>query len=159
MVLEGLYKSKLQDSFQHRTVLALYDQETVRNGRHPSCKRLKTSVRLHTDQMMRTHRRSKVIGLPFLHASQSKDDGLRWKASGSAISGQQKDNVRKETHVVSTMDQQRLLTDARLPRTNARWHACRPVIRKALRWTRETFSGDGKEFTKVSRAVTEAKSY
>ena len=30
--LQGLYKSKLQDSFQLQTVLALYDQETVRNG-------------------------------------------------------------------------------------------------------------------------------
>ena len=27
MVLEGLYKSKLQDSVQRQTVLALYDQE------------------------------------------------------------------------------------------------------------------------------------
>ena len=32
MILEGLYKSKLQDSVQLQTVLALYDQETVRNN-------------------------------------------------------------------------------------------------------------------------------
>ena len=32
MVLEGLYMSKLQDSVQLQTVLALYDQETVRNN-------------------------------------------------------------------------------------------------------------------------------
>ena len=30
MCLEGLYESKLQDSVQLQTVLALYDQETVR---------------------------------------------------------------------------------------------------------------------------------
>ena len=34
VILEGLYKSKLQDSVQPRTVLALYDQETVRNNGH-----------------------------------------------------------------------------------------------------------------------------
>ena len=30
VILEGLYKSKLQDSVQLQTVLALYDQESVR---------------------------------------------------------------------------------------------------------------------------------
>ena len=54
MVLEGLYKSKLQDSVQLQIVLALYDQETVRNNAQPSHSRLKTSVRLHIDQTMRT---------------------------------------------------------------------------------------------------------
>ena len=52
VILEGLYKSKLQDSVQPQTVLALYDQETVRNNEHNS--RLKTAVILHTDQTMRT---------------------------------------------------------------------------------------------------------
>ena len=32
VILEGLYKSKLQDSVQLQTVLALYDQESVRNN-------------------------------------------------------------------------------------------------------------------------------
>ena len=54
VILEGLYKSKLQDSVQVQTVLALYKQETVRNNRQPSYSRLKTSVRLHVDQTMRT---------------------------------------------------------------------------------------------------------
>ena len=54
MVLEGLYKSKLKDSVQLQTVLALYDQETVRNNEKPSYSRLKTCVRLHVDQTMRT---------------------------------------------------------------------------------------------------------
>ena len=39
---------------QLQTVSALYDQETVRNNGQPSYTRLKTSVRLHIDQMMRT---------------------------------------------------------------------------------------------------------
>ena len=32
VILEGLYKSEFQDSVQLQTVLALYDQETVRNN-------------------------------------------------------------------------------------------------------------------------------
>ena len=44
VILEGLYKSKLQDSVQLQTVLALYDQETVRNSGQKSYVRLKTSI-------------------------------------------------------------------------------------------------------------------
>ena len=54
VILQGLYKSKLQGSVQLETVLALYDQETVRNNGQNSYLRLKTAVKLHTDQMMRT---------------------------------------------------------------------------------------------------------
>ena len=54
VILKGLYKSKLQDSVQLQTVLALYDQETVRNNGQTSFLRLKTSVKLHIGQMMRT---------------------------------------------------------------------------------------------------------
>ena len=36
MILEGLCKSKLQDSVQFQTVFVLYDQETVRNNGQPS---------------------------------------------------------------------------------------------------------------------------
>ena len=43
--------SKLQDSVQLQTVLALYDQETVRNNGQTSYLRLKTSVKLHIDQV------------------------------------------------------------------------------------------------------------
>ena len=56
IVQEGLYKSKLQDSDQLQTVLALYDQETVRNNGQTSCSRLKTSEKLHIDEMMRTRK-------------------------------------------------------------------------------------------------------
>ena len=54
VILEGLYKSKLQDSVQLQTVLALYGQETVRNNGQTSYLRQITSVKLHLDQMMRT---------------------------------------------------------------------------------------------------------
>ena len=39
--LEGLWKSKLKDSVQLQTVLALYDPETVRNKKQTSYSRLK----------------------------------------------------------------------------------------------------------------------
>ena len=44
MVLEDLYKSKLQDSVELQTVLALHEQENIRNNEQPSYSRLKTSV-------------------------------------------------------------------------------------------------------------------
>ena len=53
MILEGLYKSNLQNSVQLQTVLALYDQETTRNKK-PNYQQLKRAVKLHIDQMMRT---------------------------------------------------------------------------------------------------------
>ena len=45
--MDGLHKSKLQDSVQLQSVLVLYDQETVRDNGQPSYARLKTSVSLH----------------------------------------------------------------------------------------------------------------
>ena len=54
MILEGLCKLKLQDSVQRQTVLALYEQENIRNNGLPCFSRLKTAVRRHIDQVMRT---------------------------------------------------------------------------------------------------------
>ena len=54
MVLEGLHKSKLQDSTQRPTVLAMYEQENVRNNGRPNYSSLKTLLRRHVDQTMRT---------------------------------------------------------------------------------------------------------
>ena len=42
LVPEGLYNSKLQDSVQLQSVLALYEQENVRNTEPPNNSRLKT---------------------------------------------------------------------------------------------------------------------
>ena len=54
MTLEGLYMSTLRNSAQLQTVLALYDQETAPNKGKPNYSQLKTVVKLHIDQMMRT---------------------------------------------------------------------------------------------------------
>ena len=52
-ILERLYKSKLQNSAQLQTVMALYDQEFARNTGTPNCQQLRTAVKLHIDQMVR----------------------------------------------------------------------------------------------------------
>ena len=93
-ILEGLYKSKLQDSVQLQTVLALYDQETVRNNGHTSYLPLKTSVKLHIDPMMRTRNfrvRSEVVERGAVTKSQKGKKAyverqvgqcFQWKAHG-----------------------------------------------------------------------------
>ena len=100
VILEGLYKSKLQDSVELQTVLALYDQETVRNKGLTSYLRLKTSVKLHIGQMMRTRSvrvRNEVVERGSVTKSQKR--GKR----ESVLSGRHMDNVPKETDVVSVM--------------------------------------------------------
>ena len=54
MILEGLYKSKLENSVELQTVMALYDQDVARNNGTPNYQQLKTAVKLQFDQMMRT---------------------------------------------------------------------------------------------------------
>ena len=47
MILDGFFKSKLQESVQLQPALAMYEQENVRNNGQPSYSRLKTAVRRH----------------------------------------------------------------------------------------------------------------
>ena len=64
IVLAGFHESKLQDSVQLQTVLALYEQENIRNNETPIYSRLKTSVRRHIDQTMSTRKfraRSEIV--------------------------------------------------------------------------------------------------
>ena len=79
-VLEGLYKSKYQDSVQLQVVLALYDQGTAQNNGLSSYSRLKTSVRLCTDQK----KRSDWLG----SSSQESErkESQRWEESGRLLS-------------------------------------------------------------------------
>ena len=99
MTLEGLYKSKLQNSVQLQTVLALYDQETARNKGKPNCSQLKTAVKLHTDQMMRTRNfrvRNDVVERGSVTKNQKGKkayverkvgEGFQWKAHGQCSKG------------------------------------------------------------------------
>ena len=89
VIPEGLYKSKLQDSVQLQTVLALYDQETVRNNGQTSCLRLETSVKLHIDQMMRTRNfrvRSEVGERRISNQEPTRKESPRSEESGRVFS-------------------------------------------------------------------------
>ena len=103
VILEGLCKLKLQDSVQLQTVLALYDQETVRNSGLTSYLRLKTSVELHIDQMMRNRNfrvwSEVVVRGAVTKSEKRKKHTLREKWE-SVFSGRHMDNVQKETHAV-----------------------------------------------------------
>ena len=107
MVMEGLYKSKLQDSVQHQIVMALYDKETGRNNWQPSYSRLKTSVRLQIDQTMRT-RNFRVWNEVIDQGPVIKSQKRKWKPTlrgkwENAVSGKQLNSVQKETPAVSVM--------------------------------------------------------
>ena len=91
---EGLYKSKLRNSAQLRTVMALYDQEFARNSGTPNYQQLKTAVKLHNDQMMRNRNfrvRSDVVERGAVTKSQKGNKAyveckvgecFQWKAHG-----------------------------------------------------------------------------
>ena len=98
LVLEGLFKSKVLDSVQLQTVLALYEQENIRNIEQPNCARLKTSVRRHIDQTMRT-RNLRVRNEVVERSNQEQKKGrkacvdrkvgecFQWKTSGQCSKG------------------------------------------------------------------------
>ena len=53
-VLEGLYVSKLQDSSQVQTIMALYNQELLREVGKRDYHRLRMCVKLHIEQALRS---------------------------------------------------------------------------------------------------------
>ena len=115
MVLEGFYKSKLQDSVRLQTVLAMYERENVRNNEPPNCSRLKTLVRRHIDQTMRTRNfraMSEIVERGAVTKSQIGEKRQRGEESERMLSVEIKWTVfEKETYVVSVMNE-RLETDA-----------------------------------------------
>ena len=108
-ILEGLFKSELQDSAQFQTVLALYHQETVRNNGQTSYLRQKRSVKLHIDQTMTTRKLQspeRSCGKRSSHQESNRNESPRREESRESVSsGRHMDNVQKETHVVSVMTQ------------------------------------------------------
>ena len=102
MILEGLYKSKLKNSVQLQIVMALcMIKKVARNQGKPDCHQLKTSVTLHTDQIMRTRnfRFGKMLWkedqLPRVKKETEPMLRGKWK---SVFCGRHMDNVPKETH-------------------------------------------------------------
>ena len=91
MILEELYKSKLQNSAQLQTVLALYDQETARNKGKPNYSQLMTAVKLHTrnfrvwsDGTRITHQESKGKKA---YIERKAGECFQWKAHGQCSKG------------------------------------------------------------------------
>ena len=87
VILEGLYKSKLGNYVRLRTVMALYDQETMRT-KEPN-HQLKTAVKLHIDHMMRTRNirvQSDVVERGSLTKSQKRKHSLRLVEVGGVSS-------------------------------------------------------------------------
>ena len=79
MILEGLYKSKLENLVQLQNVMALHDQETART-KGSNDHKLKTAVKFHIDQMMRTRNfrdRNDVVERRSVNKSQKRKESLR----------------------------------------------------------------------------------
>ena len=116
VILEGLYKSKLENSVQFQIVLALYDQETAQS-KEPNNQQLKTNVKFHIGQMMRTRSfrvQNDVVERRSVTKVQKKRKLTlrgKWK---SVFSGRHMDRVPEETHVVSVMIQESLETVAKV---------------------------------------------
>ena len=93
MILEGLHKLKIQNSVQLQTVLALYDNETVRNEK-PNYQQLKTAVKLHIHQM--SVRNDVVERGPVTKSQKGKKayverkvgECFQWKAHGQCSRGE-----------------------------------------------------------------------
>ena len=87
-------------------IVAMYEQENVRNNEPPNCSRLKTRVRRHVDQTMRTRNfkaRNERVERGVVTKSR-KGEKSAWRGKWeSAISGKQLDNVPKENYAVPVM--------------------------------------------------------
>ena len=81
MILEWLYKSKLKDSVQLQTVVALYGKETVRNNGQTSYSRLKTSVHWSDDENSKLQSPKRSCGKRISHQEWKWKESLRGEQS------------------------------------------------------------------------------
>ena len=95
-VLEGLYVSKLQNSSQAQTIMALSNQEILRGERQRDYHRLRLCVKLHIEQRSKNFRMQSEITE---RVAVTKGKGqhsftkrktvecFQWKANGSCSKG------------------------------------------------------------------------
>ena len=113
-VLEGLFVSKLQDSSQALTVMALYNQEILRG----SGKRLIMCVKLHVEQAQRSKNfrfqneiteRGAVIRGKGQNPSTKLKTGecFQWRVNGSCSRGESCSFRHKPASVVQNIDNYR----------------------------------------------------
>ena len=99
-VLEGVYKMKLQGSEKIQIVLALYNQELSRDKvtRHL---RLRTMVRPHIDQMIRTRKfkalNERIETDVLVKSHNGRNARYEREKLANAFSGKQLDSVRKDS--------------------------------------------------------------
>ena len=74
---EGLYVSKLQDSSQAHTIMALYDQEILLGGRQRDYHRLRMCVKLHIEQAQRS-KNFRIQSEITEHAAVTKRKGIKF---------------------------------------------------------------------------------
>ena len=91
---------KLQGSDQLQTVLALYDQELNRDKVAPSYQQLRTMVRQHVDQTIRTRNsraRMKDVRRERWSRVEEEDTSARKEKWDNVFSGKPLDSVQEET--------------------------------------------------------------
>ena len=97
-VLEGLYVSKLHDSSQAQTMMALFNQEILRGGGQRDYHRLRMCVKLHLEQAQRSKNfriESEITELVAVTEGKGQNsftkrktgECFQWKANGSCSKG------------------------------------------------------------------------
>ena len=138
MVLEGFYKSKLQDSVQLQTVLALYEHQKIRHNEQPSCSRLKTSARRHIGQTMRTRNdraRNEIVGRGAVTKSQKREESQRGQESGRmrSVESNWKVDQRQEGQSSSPAPNAKAQPDGKIPSKS--WNKMQDSVSKWRRCT------------------------
>ena len=99
-VLESLYKMRKREYVQVQTVLALIEREIDQHRSTPSCEKLKTLVRRHTDHMIRTRNfkvRNERVETGVVKSQKGKNVSVERKMGDYQW---QKDSVQEETRAV-----------------------------------------------------------
>ena len=102
-VLESLYKLRVRESDQPRTVLELYDMEIHQKISMPNCQKLKTMVKRSIDQKLRLRKfdaRHEKIETGAVVRSQKGLSGVKEERYLLPVE-RNKGSVRKETNAVS----------------------------------------------------------
>ena len=102
-ILEGLYKLRIRESVQLKTVLELYDMEIHQNISTPNCQRLKTNVKRSVDQKLRLRNIDARHGRIGTVVKNRKGMSGVKEEKVFVTSGKKKASVRMETNAVSGM--------------------------------------------------------
>ena len=106
-ILESLYKLRIRESAQLKTVLELYDMEIHQKISMPNYQKLETMVKRSIDQKLRLRNfdaRNERIETGAVVTNRSGQRGVE-RGQGECINGKQKDSVREETSVVVRHDE------------------------------------------------------